>query len=149
IAALTAAGVPAHRILVGHSDGRSDYAYHSTLGDRGAYLGFDRFGVETLLPDEARMAAVLRLVEAGYKRSLCLSDDATCAAWLGRPSFDGKHVLSPERIAQFLPNWEPTHLFKRILPELRERGLAESAIHTMLVENPARYFAGSEPPRAP
>lgn len=147
IAALTAAGVAPHRILVGHSDGCADHAYHRALADRGAYVGFDRFGIETLLKDADRVESVWRMIEADYTRSLCLSHDATCAAWLGRPSFDGKRAISPERLAQVLPHWEATHLFKRILPQLRARGLTEADVHTLLVDNPARYFAGVEPPR--
>jgi phosphotriesterase-related protein len=147
IAALTEAGVPAHRILVGHCDGRDDLAYHASLVERGAYVGFDRFGIEYFMKDEARIEMVLRLVRAGHTRSLCLSHDATCGAWLGRPSFDGKHVLLPELLKQFMPNSEPTHLFKRILPRMRELGLAEADIQTMLVDNPARYFRGSVGPR--
>jgi phosphotriesterase-related protein len=149
IAALTAEGVPAHRILVGHSDGRDDHDYHKSLADKGAYVGFDRFGIETIIKDELRMESVLKMVRAGYTRSCCLSHDATCGAWLGRPSFDGKSVVPGEVVGQFLPNWEPTHLFKRILPRMREMGLSDADIKTMLVENPARYFAGAEPPRKP
>jgi phosphotriesterase-related protein len=149
IAALTAAGVAPHRILVGHCDGRADFDYHKSLAERGAYVGFDRFGIETILKDELRIESVLKMVRAGYTRSLCLSHDATCGAWLGRPSFDGKQVIPGEYVAGALPNWEPTHLFKRILPRMRELGLAEADIQTMLVENPARYFGSVETPRAP
>ena len=45
-------------------------------------------------------------------------------------------------------NWEPTHLFKRILPRMRELGLTEPQIHTLLVDNPARFFRGQEPPQS-
>ena len=147
IAALTAAGLPAHRILVGHCDGRDDHDYHKGLADRGAYVGFDRFGIETILKDEVRIEAVMKMVRAGYTRSICMSHDATCGAWLGRPSFDGKRVISGELIGQFLPNWEPTHLFKRILPKMREIGLTDADIDTIFVDNPARYFGGAQAPR--
>jgi len=54
--------------------------------------------------------------------------------------------MQPEQIAQAAPQWNPTHLFKRVLPELRRQGVSEEAIRTMLVENPRRYFAGTESP---
>ena len=146
IGMLQEAGVPAHRILVGHSDGSLDHAYHRALADRGAYVGFDRFGITAMVKDEARMESVLRMVNAGYARSVCLSHDAICGVWLGRPSFDGKRALTPELIESFLPNWEPTHLFKNILPAMRAQGLTAAAEHTMLVDNPARYFRGVESP---
>jgi phosphotriesterase-related protein len=146
IAALTAAGVSPHRILVGHSDGRDDHDYQRSLAEHGAYVGFDRFGIETIVKDEVRIENVLKMVKAGYLQSVCVSHDATCAAWLGRPSFDGKTVVPPEMIGPFLPNWEPTHLFKHVLPTLRERGMSQAQIDTLLVENPARYFRGETAP---
>jgi phosphotriesterase-related protein len=144
---LRASGVPAHRILVGHCDGRPDHGYHRALADAGAYVGFDRFGLTATVSDEQRIESVLRMVEAGYTRSLCLSHDAVCGAWLGRPSFDGKRVVAPARLEAALPQWEPTHLFKNILPVLRSRGLSAAAERTLLVDNPARYFRGVESPR--
>ncbi len=147
IQVLTAEGVPAHRILVGHSDGRDDHEYHRSLADKGAYVGFDRFGIEFLHPDEQRIESVRKMVDAGYVRSLCLSHDATCAGWLGRPVFGGKHVTTAEAIAAAMPKWEATHLFKRILPRLRERGVTEADVRTLFVDNPRRYFRGEEPPR--
>jgi phosphotriesterase-related protein len=146
IALLTAEGVPPHRILVGHSDGRDDHAYHRSLADRKAYLGFDRFGIETLIADERRIESVWKMIEAGYTRSVCLSQDAVCQ-WLGRPVFGGRMVVTPEMIAAAIPNWDSTHLFKRILPRLRDRGLTAADERTIFVENPMRYFEGSEAPR--
>lgn len=148
IAILTAEGVPAHRILVGHSDGRDDHGYHRSLADRGAYVGFDRFGIETFISDEKRIESTVKMVEAGYTRSICLSHDSTCAGWLGRPVFGGRLVLTPEQISTALPNWDATHLFKRIIPKLREGGVTDEDVQTMLVENPKRYFQGEEAPRA-
>lgn len=140
-------GVPAHRILVGHSDGRDDDAYHRLLADRGAYVGFDRFGIETIISDEKRIESVCRMIESGYVRSLCLSHDYTCASWLGRPIFGGRFVATPEMLAVGMPDWDVTHLFKRILPRLRDRGVTDADVKTMLVDNPGRYFSGQEPPR--
>jgi phosphotriesterase-related protein len=147
IGILVEQGVPAHRILVGHSDGREDHAYHRSLAERGTYVGFDRFGLETLIPDEKRIASVLQMVEAGFTRSLVLSHDAICN-WLGRPVFGGHMLVTPEQIAMALPNWEPTHLFKRVLPKLRELGVTEQDIATIFVENPRRYFGGEVSPLA-
>ncbi len=143
---LTGEGLEPHRILVGHSDGRADHAYHKSIAEGGAYVGFDRFGLDMLIPDAERIKSVIAMVEAGHTRSLCLSHDSICAAWLGRPIFGGRLVMQPEQIAQAAPQWNPTHLFKRVLPELRRQGVSEEAIRTMLVENPRRYFEGTESP---
>jgi phosphotriesterase-related protein len=149
LALLVEQGVPPHRILVGHSDGRDDHAYHRSLANRGAYVGFDRFGLEALISDDKRIDSVCRMVESGYVRSVCLSHDAICAAWLGRPVFGGRVVMTPEALAAAQPNWDATHLFRNIVPRLRERGVTEGDVRTMFVDNPARYFRGDEPPRAP
>lgn len=140
---LVAQGVPPHRILIGHSDGRDDHAYHLAIADRGAYLGFDRFGLETLIPDQKRIESVLRMIEAGHARSICLSHDSVCQ-WLGRPIFGGHAVVTAEMLAAALPQWEPTHLFKNIVPELKKRGVTDSQLRTIFVDNPQRYFAGVE-----
>jgi len=147
IAALTKEGVPAHRVLVGHSDGRDDHTYHRSLADRGAYVGFDRFGIESFISDDKRIDSVCKMIRAGYARSICLSHDSTCAAWLGRPVFNGRHVATPEAIAASMPTWDATHLFKRIVPRLKERGVTDEDVRTIFTENPRRYFRGEEPPR--
>jgi len=147
IAILVEQGVPPHRILVGHSDGRADHDYHRSLADRGAYVGFDRFGIEVMIPDEKRIESVWKMVEAGYASSICMSHDCTCASWMGRPVFNGRIVMTPEQIAMVMPNWEPTHIFRRILPKLRERGVTDGDVATIFVENPRRYFQGEKAPR--
>jgi len=39
-----------------------------------------------------------------------------------------------------IKNWEPSHIFKNILPALREAGVPEKKINTMMVDNPRRFF---------
>jgi len=46
-------------------------------------------------------------------------------------------------VSEPLPNWNLTHISKDVLPALRERGVKEDQITTMLVDNPRVYF-GSE-----
>jgi len=128
---LCAEGVPPTAIVVGHSCGSSDVAYHLKMLDRGAYLGFDRLGLDLLHPDRERIAALIGLVGLGFERQIVLSHD-TVWCWRGR---------APTLPPQVLSNWEPTHLFKRVLPQLRAAGVAEEKIRTMLVDNPRRYFA--------
>ena len=124
-------GVPSTAIVVGHSCGSSDLAYHFKMLDRGAYIGFDRLGLDLLHPDRERLAALIGLVGSGFERQIVLSHD-TVWCWRGRAPTLPAHVLA---------NWEPTHLFKRVLPRLREAGVPEAKIRTMLVDNPRRYFA--------
>jgi phosphotriesterase-related protein len=129
----TAEGVDPHRVVVGHSCGSADLAYHVAMLDRGAYLGFDRFGLEILHPDRLRTAALIGLLGIGFEKQIVLSHDSVWC-WLGRPL-----PIPPDQLAK----WDPTHVFKNVLPALRDAGVPQAKIDAMLVENPARYFAGS------
>ena len=125
-------GVPASAIVVGHSCGASDVHYHLQMLDCGATLGFDRFGLEILHPDRERLAVLIGLLGLGFERQLVLSHD-TVWCWRGR---------APKLPADLIPQWKPTYVFETIVPRLREAGVRDEKIRTMLVENPRRYFAG-------
>lgn len=129
-----AEGVDLRHVIVGHSCGSSDLRYHVDMLDRGAYLGFDRFGLELLHPDRLRTAALIGLLGIGFAHRIVLSHDSVWC-WRGRP------LDIPSAV---MPNWQPTHIFKNVLPVLREAGVAESKIKAMLHDNPRRYFAGEE-----
>jgi len=139
---LAAEGVPAHRLLVGHTDGVDDPAYHRQIVDRGAYIGFDRLGITVIQPDEVRVKNVAALVREGKGRHVCLSHDSNCGAWLGRPIFAPGQPIDPALISQMMPHWTPSHLFERVIPMMREAGIPDDAIAAMTDENPARWFAG-------
>ena len=51
--------------------------------DRGAILGFDRFGLEILHPDRERLAVLIGLLGIGFERQIVLSHD-TVWCWRGR-----------------------------------------------------------------
>ncbi len=122
------------RVVIGHSCGASDLRYHTDMLDRGCYLGFDRFGLDFLHPDRLRMAALIGLVGVGFEKQLVLSHDSV-ACWLGKglPDMD-------EKTRKLIENWNPTHIFKHILPALKEAGVPQRKIDAMLMENPRRYF---------
>ena len=120
-------------VIIGHCCGQSDVAYHLQMLDRGAYLGFDRFGLELLQPDRTRLAVLIGLLGVGFERQLVLSHD-TVWCWRGRAP-----TLPPEA----LPNWQPTYVLRSIVPRLRDAGVPQAKIDTMLVDNPRRWFAES------
>jgi phosphotriesterase-related protein len=132
---LASEGVNFARVIIGHSCGTADLAYHLSLLDRGVFLGFDRFGMETVFPDRLRIASLAGLLSIGYSRQIVLSHDHV-GSFLGRSMF-----RTPES-QQGLAKWSYTHLFKDILPKLRSIGVNELQIQTMLVENPRRFFGG-------
>lgn len=144
---ITSEGVPAHRLLVGHSDGIDDPAYHREIVNRGSYIGFDRLGIEVLVPDDIRLKNIASLMNDGHGRHLCLSHDTVCN-WRGRPIMGpGVVIDDPDAmVAQMMPDWTPTHLFERVIPKLREAGISSEALAQVTDENPARWFAGTEAP---
>jgi len=125
-------GVDLKHVIVGHSCGSADLKYHVDMLDRGAYLGFDRFGLEILQPDRLRKAALIGLLGIGFHNQIVLSHD-TVWCWRGRP------LPIPE---EALPLWKPTHVFTNIIPGLREAGVSDEKIDAMLTHNPRRYFEG-------
>jgi phosphotriesterase-related protein len=126
-------GVELSRVIVGHSCGTADLRYHVDLLDRGAYLGFDRFGLELLQPDRLRLGALIGLLGIGFERQIVLSHDSVWC-WRGRPL--------PIPAEQLAPKWDPRHIFRHIIPALRDAGVAQAKIDALLVDNPRRYFEG-------
>jgi phosphotriesterase-related protein len=138
---VTSEGVAPHHLLVGHSCGRDDHDYQASLAQRGAYVGFDRFGIEIFNSDENRMKNVKQMIEAGFRDHVMLSHD-TVNCWLGGiPGFG-----SPEVVKDILPSWRLTHLFENIFPALREMGVSDADLDYIVTENPRRYFEGISAP---
>jgi phosphotriesterase-related protein len=99
------------------------------LADAGFVLGMDRFGINVDTTFEARADTLVEMCRRGYARSMVLSQDASCYMdWLAPGVMD------------LLPQWPYTHVVDDVLPYVRERGVAEEQIETMLVANPRRYF---------
>jgi len=133
---LTEQGVPAHRIVIGHSCGTSDHDYHMGIARGGSYLGFDRFGLDVIQPDAERVKALLRLLERGAGDRVVVSHDSVWC-WLGQP-------MPPAVVAEMAKVWNPSHFSERIVPLLRDGGASDEQIDRLLVENPRRFFAGEK-----
>ena len=100
------------------------------LADEGSILGMDRFGLDVLLPFDDRINTIVELAKRGYADRMGLAHDASCFIdW-----FD------PEAKKHAVPNWNYRHISEDVLPALRERGVSDADITTMLVDVPRRYF---------
>ena len=135
---LVEAGVPAHRIIIGHSCGTDDHDYHMKLVRNGSYLGFDRFGLEVLQADTKRVAALLALIRSGAGSRVVVSHDSVWC-WRGQP------IPNPEAFEALLAVWTPSHFFEHVIPQLKEGGATDADIDKLLVENPRRFFEGEAP----
>jgi phosphotriesterase-related protein len=120
-------------MIVGHSGDRDDHEYQKSIAERGAFVGLDRFGLELILSDELRMRNLVQLVRAGYVNRVVMSQDyPLCLMGRMGPDFE-----------KLEPKWSITHIFKSILPRLKEFGLSDGEIETILVANPKALFANA------
>jgi phosphotriesterase-related protein len=123
-------GVPPERLIIGHCGDSEDLDYLRELMDAGATIGMDRFGMEHVLPDEARVRTVLALLAQGYADRMVLSHDA---AFFSR-------VTPPSWRARVVPHWQMENIARRIAPMLRSGGATEAQLQQMMVLNPARLL---------
>ena len=122
-------GVDPGRVVLGHSGDTTDADHLSALADAGFVLGMDRFGIYLDTTFEARCDVVVEMCRRGYAERMVLSQDTSCYIdW-----------IDPQVMA-LLPQWTYTHIHEEVLPYLREHGVTEDQIETMLVTNPRRYF---------
>lgn len=123
-------GVDLVKVVIGHAGDSTNLDYLTALADAGSYLGMDRFGLDVLLPFEQRVDTVAELIRRGYAERIVLSHDASCYIdW-----------FTEETRAAVSPNWNFTHISDDVLPALRERGVTDEQISTMLADNPRHYF---------
>jgi phosphotriesterase-related protein len=122
-------GVDPRRVVLGHSGDTTDADHLSELADAGFLLGMDRFGINLDTTFEARADIVVEMCRRGYAESMVLSQDASCYIDWVDPA-----------VMAMLTDWRYTHIHEDVLPYLREHGVTDDQIDTMLVANPRRYF---------
>ena len=122
-------GVDLSRVVIGHSGDTTDLGYLEELIGNGSYIGMDRFGVDVFLPFEDRVNTVAQMCERGHADKMVLSHDAACFMdWV------------PEELLPALPNWHYLHIHNDVIPALKDRGVTDEQLTTMLVDNPRRIF---------
>jgi phosphotriesterase-related protein len=123
-------GVDLTRVVIGHCGDSTDLDYLEQLVGAGSYIGMDRFGLDTILPFEQRVNTVAEMCRRGHARSMVLSHDANCFF----------HWLPRDVVSAALPRWSYKHIHNDVIPALKQKGVTDEQIHTMLVENPRHYF---------
>ena len=135
---LIAEGANPSRIMIGHMGDSTDMRYLLTTLAKGVFIGFDRMGLQVIVGcpmDTERIPCIIGLVGAGYEDRLLLSHDSICY-WLGRPPD------FPDFIVPILKNWHPSHIFKNIIPTLKNNGIKDKQIRNIIAGNPKRLFGG-------
>ena len=121
-----------NKVLIGHACGVGDMRYYFDILERGAWLGFDRFGLESIASDKLRMAGLIGLLGVGFDRIMLSHDAVHCLRGRAGSGFSA--------MLQGNPNWNYTHISRRILPALREAGVPEAQIQKLTTSNPRDYF---------
>jgi phosphotriesterase-related protein len=132
LAVLEKEGVDLSKVIVGHSGDSDDLEYLTQLAERGSLLGMDRFGLDPFLSFARRVDTIAELVRRGFVESIVISHDASCFI----------DFFDPAAGREMMPNWNYRHISEDVIPALRERGLSEEDIDTILVANPRRYLTG-------
>jgi phosphotriesterase-related protein len=123
-------GVDLSRVVIGHSGDSTDLDYLTELIDAGSYIGMDRFGVDVFLGFEERVDTVAKMCERGHADKMVLSHDAACLMdW-----------LPEDMVPMVMPNWHYLHIHNDVIPALKERGVTDDQLTTMLVDNPRKIF---------
>ena len=123
-------GIDPSLVVVAHTGDTDDLDYIEELLERGPFIGMDRYGLDIILPTEQRNATVIALAERGHAERMMLSQDAC-----------GGFDWFPEEMRSMVPNWHFGYIFEEVLPALREGGVTDEQITTMMEENPARWLA--------
>jgi phosphotriesterase-related protein len=127
-------GVDLTKVVIGHAGDTGDLDYLKWIMDQGATIGCDRFGLDLYLPMADRVAAIAALCAQGYVDRIVLGHDAACYM----DFFAGEEAQAMLKAAA--PNWHYQHIGDDVLPALRESGVTDEQITTMMVDNPRRYF---------
>jgi phosphotriesterase-related protein len=109
----------------------SDFDSQLEIAARGAFLGYDGiscdfdWGFRGSGPCDHELAAdVMRLIDAGFISQILLSHDVHLKIML--TAYGGTGY---------------SHILRYFVPRLRERGVTDEQIRTILVDNPRRYFS--------
>jgi phosphotriesterase-related protein len=124
---LEEAGADIERVIIGHTDAKTDTAYLRKIMAAGAYAEMDHFGKDLYFAatdflmdrDMDRVLAIRDLVEAGFARRLLVSQDICLKTDLVRR---GGHGYA--------------HIMETVVPMMLRKGISTDAIRTIMQDNP-------------
>lgn len=135
-ALLAGHGVPADRIIIGHSCGCTDIDYHRDIVGRGSFVGFDQFGYEggQWPRDEQRLETLAGLLTSGAAGKVIIATDTVMYARGG--SFPATAPVDPSRSAA-----RTLRILTYVFPRLRELGVSDSTLSGILVDTPRQILS--------
>jgi phosphotriesterase-related protein len=130
-------GVAPEKIQIAHTGDTDDLGYIEGLLEKGVGIGLDRFGIEMYLPMENRLKTAAALLERGYERQMFISADS-CGSIDWFPEEQVEQLVQ----AGAVKDWTITLVHDQVIPALRERGMTDVQLDTLLVANPKRWLGG-------
>ncbi|WP_085522091.1 phosphotriesterase family protein [Tuberibacillus sp. Marseille-P3662] len=112
------------KISIGHQDLNGDREEYERLLQAGLYIQFDTIGKNSYRAEADRLEDLIFLIEKGYSKQLMLSTDITKKSYLKVAGGFGYE-----------------HLFTKFIPALKNRGVSEDIIKTMMIDNPQRFLS--------
>lgn len=131
-------GVDPAKIQIAHTGDTDDLDYIERILEAGVWIGLDRYGLEMYLPFEQRQATTLALLERGYANRIFISADS-CATIDWFPAQAVEQMIA----AGMAIDWDIRIVHQKVIPALREGGMDDSQLETMLVANPVRWLTGA------
>jgi phosphotriesterase-related protein len=131
-------GVEPAKIQIAHTGDSDDLDQIERILETGVYIGMDRYGLELYLPFENRNRTVLALLERGYAERMFISADS-CATLDYFPAAALEQLMA----AGLAIDWDIRIVHQRVIPALREGGMSDEQLETMLVANPVRWLTGA------
>ena len=119
------AGIPAHCIMLCHSDRNPDLYVHRRIAQRGVYLQYDTPSRVKYQPEHLVIGLMRDLFDAGFGDRILLGGDMArrsyWRAYGGGPGFD--------------------YLLTRFTPRLKDEGFTDAELETVWHANPARWLS--------
>jgi phosphotriesterase-related protein len=120
---LISEGADPKHIVIGHISGSADIDYHLALINKGVYVGFDRLGLPVYSSEDTPIASIIGLVGIEKEDRIMMSHDNV---WY----FLGDSPIDPPA----------TYIFDNVIPRLKNAGITDDKIQTMLMDNPKNLF---------
>ncbi len=130
-------GVDPAKIQIAHTGDTDDLDYIERVLETGVWIGLDRYGLEMFLPYEQRQATTLALLERGYAERVFLSADSC-----GTIDWFPQAVIEQMLAAGAAKDWDIRIVPQRVVPDLKEAGVTDDQIETILVANPVSWLTG-------
>ena len=122
-------GGQAEHTVICHVQRNPDLYYYRMLLDRGVNLCFEESDKVAYRPDCQIAENLVKLVDMGYGSQLLLGMDGG-----QKPALSA--YMEPVGYANGIDD-----MLTRFVPQLRDAGMSEDALHAILVENPGRIFS--------